>query len=508
LAPSRRTAPGRGGASGGTAAGGSGAGQGTSAGQDGTAEDGGPADEPRRRGPGARAGRRDYSDLPDEDGGRWDFPEGGPTCPCCGAPFAGNGEDVSWRLEWIVRVARRVVRRRRYRRTCACAGPATVMAPGPPAAIGKGLFTNSSLALLLVERYGAGRSLNSLVVGLGRHGAALSSSTLVGACAQVGALLDPLVEQIVERSRGSWHLHADETTWRVFTPTDGDKPQRWWLWVFLGPDSVCFAMEPTRAGCVLARHLGLDEAAGQLTGGDGDGPHRLVISSDFYSVYVSAGRRVDGLTNLFCVAHVRRHFIRAGLANPAQLSFWQTAWLDRFAALYLAHRELMAAWAVNQDVPGPAASARLAAAHAVWDQAIGAIDTARREQQASPGLQAPAKKALATLEREWVGVITHRDLPQVGLDNNPAERALRRPVMTRKNANGSRTDDAATLAATIWTVLGTAELHGLNTLTYLTAYLDACGHTGGKPPQGADLDRFLPWLATPEDLAAWKQPPS
>jgi hypothetical protein len=233
-----------------------------------------------------------------------------------------------------------------------------------------------------------------------------------------------------------------------------------------------------------------------------------VISSDFYSVYVSAGRRVDGLTNLFCVAHVRRHFIRAGLANPAQLSFWLTAWLDRFAALYLAHRELMAAWAVNQDVPGPAASARLAAAHAVWDQAIGAIDTARREQQASPGLQAPAKKALATLEREWVGVITHRDLPQVGLDNNPAERALRRPVMTRKNANGSRTDDAATLAATIWTVLGTAELHGLNTLTYLTAYLDACGHTGGKPPQGADLDRFLPWLATPEDLAAWKQPPS
>ena len=34
-------------------------------------------------------------------------------------------------------------------------------------------------------------------------------------CAQAGALLAPVAEAITERSRGSWHLHADETTWRV-----------------------------------------------------------------------------------------------------------------------------------------------------------------------------------------------------------------------------------------------------------------------------------------------------
>jgi hypothetical protein len=36
--------------------------------------------------------------------------------------------------------------------------------------------------------------------------------------------------------------------------------------------------------------------------------------------------------------------------------------------------------------------------------------------------------------------------------NNAAERALRRPVVTRKNAYGSRDDDAARLAGRIWTV--------------------------------------------------------
>jgi hypothetical protein len=55
-----------------------------------------------------------------------------------------------------------------------------------------------------------------------------------------------------------------------------------------------------------------------------------------------------------------------------------------------------------------------------------------------------------------------------GLDNNPAERALRRPVVTRKNAYGPRNEDAARLAARIWTA--TAQMAGLNVLTYLTAY--------------------------------------
>ena len=48
---------------------------------------------------------------------------------------------------------------------------------------------------------------------------------------------------------------------------------------------------------------------------------------------------------------------------------------------------------------------------------------------------------------------------------------------------------------------------GLNVITYLTAYLDACGRTGGKPPTGPDPQRFLPWTATREDLDTWAQPP-
>ena len=201
---------------------------------------------------------------------------------------------------------------------------------------------------------------------------------------------------------------------------------------------------------------------------------------------------------------MRRHFVRAGDANPAQLPHWTQARLERIKALYAAHDKLMVAWA---DAAGQAAAARLEKARAAWDTALDALDAARKKQIAAPGLQEPAKKALATLDREWDGLAAHRHYPMVSLDNNAAVGVLRRPVVTRKNAYGSRNDDAARLAARIWTITATAELAGLNVLTYLTAYLDACGRKRGKPLAGPELDRFLPWAADPADLRAWAQPP-
>jgi hypothetical protein len=389
--------------------------------------------------------------------------------------------------------------------------PATVTAPGPPKAIGKGLFSNAFIAMLFTERFVAGRSMNSLVTGLGRQGAEVSPATLAGTCAQAGTLLAPVADAITARSRDSWHLHADETTWRVFAPRDGSGPAKWWLWVFIGPDAVCFVMDPSRSGAVLARHAGIDEETGQLSGDEDGGPRRLVVSSDFYAVYQSAGKKADGLVNLYCWAHIRRYFVRAGDANPAQLRCWTEAWLERIRDLYAAHAELTAAW---NGAAAPAAAAKTAAAgrldeaYAAWDDTLAVIDEARKKQMAAPGLQEPAKKALATLDREWDGLAAHRGYPMIGLDNNPAERAIRRPVVTRKNAYGSRNDDAARLAARVWTVTATAEMAGLNVLTYLTAYLDACGRNGGKPLGGPDLERFLPWKATPGDLRAWAQPPA
>ena len=87
-----------------------------------------------------------------------------------------------------------------------------------------------------------------LVTGLARQGAEIPAATLAGVCARAGALLVPLGDAITARPRAWWHLHADETSWHVFAPRDGDGPARWRPWAFPGPDTACLVMDPGRAG--------------------------------------------------------------------------------------------------------------------------------------------------------------------------------------------------------------------------------------------------------------------
>ena len=68
-------------------------GDGDAAGEDGQGRDRG-SGTGKKRGPGARAGRRDYSHLPRFEV-FWDFPGGGYCCPECGEPFTPVGDHWS-----------------------------------------------------------------------------------------------------------------------------------------------------------------------------------------------------------------------------------------------------------------------------------------------------------------------------------------------------------------------------------------------------------------------------
>jgi transposase len=108
-------------------------------------------------------------------------------------------------------------------------------------------------------------------------------------------------------------------------------------------------------------------------------------------------------------------------------------------------------------------------------------------------LHPAAAKVIATLNSEWEGLARHRDLPQLDLDNNSAERALRTPVIGRKNFYGSGAVWAADLAADIWTITATAAQNDTEPLHLLTGYLTACAENGGKPLTSDQLGPYLPW---------------
>ncbi len=444
-------------------------------------------------------GRRRHEHLEAEEQVH-DIPEGERCCPRCGRAYEPFGEDVSEQVSWRVRVWRVVHRRRKYARCCRCPVPAVRTAPGPAKLIDRGLFTTEFCVNLLIAKYALGLPFNRVIAMLAFQGLEVAPGTLAGVARRLDGLLAPLAAAIAARNAAAGHAHADETSWRVFGQPADCGGSRWWLWVFTGPDTVVYQIAPSRSLKVLEGHYGAQ--AGQLPAGRGP----LVLSSDFFSVYRSFSQ-IDGVTPLWCWAHIRRRFIRAGDANRKALGAWADAWTGRIATLYAAHRQLAAA------SPGTDGYARAGAA---FGAALDDIDAHRRIQGARPDLLHPAAaKVLATLDREWDGLAAHREFPGLPLDNNAAERAIRTPVVGRKNYNGSGAPWAADLAGHAWTILGTARIAGHNPRAYLSAYLDACAANSGKPPAGQALAALLPWNITlpgeparqPDPAGAKDRPP-
>jgi len=410
-----------------------------------------------------------------------DLGEAERCCGCCGAAYEQiAGDEISSEISWRVVVYRIEHRRRRYRRGCDCGGsPPLKVAPVPAKVIPKGLFSALAIASVLVEKFALARPVNKIIASLSMHGLEVSPGSLAGVLAKVNVLLAPLGAGIVERTRTAGWWHCDETSWACFsdpdTRPDGRK-RRWWLWVARSIDATSFVAAPSRAAKVLDALLGADDVS-----------TRGIVCSDMYGAYGC----LDQLrfAHAWCWAHVRRHIIRAA-ASAKVLGPWADAWLADIKSMY-------AAWHARRAGAddGAALAAALAAMRARLDS-----------QVAAPELLVPqARKVIEMIERHWDGLVTFAAHPEIPPDNNAADRALRPEVLLRKTCGGSGAPWAAELAARAFSVIATAGQANLNPLSYLHAYLSACAEAGGKPP--LDIARFLPWSASPEDLAAWRAPP-
>ena len=67
----------------------------------------------------------------------------------------------------------------------------------------------------------------------------------------------------------------------------------------------------------------------------------------------------------------------------------------------------------------------------------------------------------------WTELTRFLDDPRIPLDNNHLERALRPPVVGRKNHYGSRSDRGTRVAALFYTLVESAKLSGIDPKEYL-----------------------------------------
>jgi transposase len=427
-----------------------------------------PDDPPPSRPRGQRRGRpgpkrRDYSHLPVREELR-ELPESERVCPNCGRPLTDCGAEVSEQLEIETVVYRRVIRRRRYQRTCRCPGPRTVTAPAVPQLIPKGRLGVSLWVAILLDKFATQRPTERLLQSWQWLGLNLSAATVTDGLHRLEPLFSELYAALIARSRRAAFHQADETRWLVFVNKEGKVGYQWWLWVVGSRDVVVYILDPSRSHEVPEGHF--PEKA------------RGVLLVDRYSAYKAMAQvKSGGLVLAFCWAHVRRDFVRVGKGWP-ELKPWALAWLRRIRDLYAANRRRLHA---PEDV--------------AVDQEVRRLVEGMRQQclaeLADPTLQTPCRQALTSLQEHWEGLMRFVEDRRIPMDNNAMERRLRNPALGRKNYYGSGAEWSGRLATMLFSLLATLELWGLNPRLWLREYLEACAAAGGRVP--ADLNRFLPW---------------
>jgi transposase len=224
------------------------------------------------------------------------------------------------------------------------------------------------------------------------------------------------------------------------------------------PPAVLFHYSPDRKGERPRAHLS------SFTG---------VLQADAYAGFERLyGERIQEAA---CWAHARRKFYDIHVADASPIT---AEALDRIGRLYGIETDIRGRppderKAVRQARAGPELEALYAWLHTTV-----------------PKLSRKSELALAiryALSR-WTALTRYRDDGHLEIDNNTAERALRTVALGRKNWLFAGSDDGGDRAATIYSLIGTAKLNGLNPEAHLRHVLERIAdHAINR------IGELLPW---------------
>jgi transposase len=431
-------------------------------------------------------------------------------CPHCGLAWESFGTPhTSEQIEWEVRLFRRRTIRPKYRRPSDCycqpQRPDIISASLAPALIAKGILAPSFLSEVLLLKFLYHVPLERIRAMVSSAGLELSAGTLCGALEKLTPLFDPLYEAIQAQSRQAPLCLMDETRWEVFVEEPNKGGHRWWLWVVVTHQTRLYIVAPSRSAAVPKAYFGYEPAEARCR-------YEPMVVVDRYKAYAFLK---ELLQLAYCWAHVRRDFLQLRLGGQEDQA-WADSWIERIANLYeLNHQRLTLAKSQNrpESLPAPFVeldpermrSSGYARADETLHHALGEIAQQCAQELAQKHLSRLRRKVLASLQTHWPGLTLFADHPQIPMDNNGAERAIRPGTLGRKNYYGSASRWSAQLLAIMLTLLQTLVLHKINPRTYLTAYLQACALNGSKAPQ--QLERWLPWNFIHHDAAGVQDRP-
>ena len=282
---------------------------------------------------------------------------------------------------------------------------------------------------------------------LAAAGITLSRSTLGTIVARGIDLLYPIVDAMLSSILQSQVLAMDETPIKAGKAGPGKMKQSYFWPVYGDKDEIVFTFSTSRG----RQHI--EEIV----------KHRFkgTLLSDGYSAYASYIKANEGLTHAQCWVHSRRQFIEAENSWPAPAK----EAISLIAKLYEIEETIR-----NQKLTDDKKRQyRLTHSKPVVDRFFTWCDDTLHNLTLLP--KDPLSKAIGYVQSKEMALRVFLEDPDVPMDTNHLERALRPIPMGRKNWLFCWTEIGAEHVGVIQSLIVTCRLHNINVNDYLTDVL-------------------------------------
>jgi transposase len=364
------------------------------------------------------------------------------TCGRCAGALHALPSSTSWRQEWVPGHFERleIVRERCVCPRCPSAG--VLIAPAPSFLLPKALCGNGLLARILIDKFADHLPLNRQVSRMEREGVEFSTNVLSSWVIEASGPLQFVANAIGARLlEGAW-LQADDTGTPVQDGSDG-KLRKGRLWAVTDQQEVRYHFTDDKQGKHPATFL--------------DGFEGKLLLVDGGSEFNEAVRKL-AILRAGCWAHLRRYFFDARHHHPTEAHLALGTIRDLF--------QIEAGiWGASHD---EIRLVRDTEARPLVDGFFAWVEKLRPIVRPSSVLG----HALTYATNGKDSFRRFLDHPELPMHNNVSERKLRQPVVGRKNWLFARSEGGAHAAATMYSLIGSCKLQGIDPWAYLVDVLD------------------------------------
>lgn len=313
----------------------------------------------------------------------------------------------------------------------------------PSRPIEKCLAGNTLLASILINKYVDHLPLYRQQQIFKRSNIKIASSTIDGWVSQLGDLLEPLYNAMVNVIKHDGYLQADETPTRVLDQNKKGKTHRGYYWVYHSPPKKMVVFDYQRGRNKEAPREILKNYKGYL-------------QTDGYAGYNVYAARKE-ITHLACWAHARRYFEQARLQDKQRAEYA----MGKIQQLYLIEREV----AEHNDEKRK--EVRLNKALPIINELGKWI--AKENKKVLP--KSSIGKAFNYTINLWDELQNYLYNGALLIDNNLIENTIRPNALGRKNYLFAGSHEGAKRTAMFYSFTGTCKLHGVNPMEWMTEVL-------------------------------------